>query len=207
MVQVQKSRVREAILVAARAEFAESGFHGASVARIAARAGVSTGNVYTYFDDKGTLLAKAVPRSFVRELRSRLVARVSSFPAASELEALPATHEFHRNAAALVAFLAVHRHECVFVLERAEGSVYARERRAIERYLIRSAEAVLTRCWRPEADRAALRETLSDVYGNLVAATARILRRHSASAAIQAAITSYAAYHLAGLAALARPPR
>ncbi|MGB3303491.1 TetR/AcrR family transcriptional regulator [Gordonia sp. (in: high G+C Gram-positive bacteria)] len=49
---------REAIFSAARGIIADSGFSGATVAAIAEGSGVSVGSVYSYFDNRETLLAE-----------------------------------------------------------------------------------------------------------------------------------------------------
>jgi len=64
--QIAKSSIREenerAILAAAEAEFAEQGFRGATIAAIAARAGVPKPNVYYYFPTKERLYRAVVER-------------------------------------------------------------------------------------------------------------------------------------------------
>ncbi|MCD4828881.1 MAG: TetR/AcrR family transcriptional regulator [Candidatus Cloacimonetes bacterium] len=56
--QVQKDEIREAVLKAARAEFIARGFAGASMREIAARAGVTTSNIYNYFQNKDMLFTE-----------------------------------------------------------------------------------------------------------------------------------------------------
>lgn len=58
----------EALLAAAGEEFAERGYAGASMSRIASAAGVSKGSLYYYFEDKADLLATAMERAFDRLL-------------------------------------------------------------------------------------------------------------------------------------------
>jgi AcrR family transcriptional regulator len=53
------ARQRERILEAAEQCFIESGFHAASMARIAQTAGISAGLIYRYFDSKA-LIVKAI---------------------------------------------------------------------------------------------------------------------------------------------------
>jgi len=64
--QIAKSSIREenerVILAAAEAEFAEQGFGGATMAAIAARAGVPKPNVYYYFPTKERLYRAVVER-------------------------------------------------------------------------------------------------------------------------------------------------
>jgi AcrR family transcriptional regulator len=58
--QILKKEVEERILKAARAEFGEHGFAKAKMRSIAERAGVSTGNLYTYFPNKDDLFCALV---------------------------------------------------------------------------------------------------------------------------------------------------
>ena len=58
----------ESLVTAGHALVAESGFAAATVARVAARAGVSAGTVYTYFPDKSALSAAIFRRAASREL-------------------------------------------------------------------------------------------------------------------------------------------
>lgn len=62
---------RTQILAAAEAEFGQNGFHAASVADIARRAGVAHGTVYTYFSSKEALFADVV-REINRQLRAQI---------------------------------------------------------------------------------------------------------------------------------------
>jgi AcrR family transcriptional regulator len=58
--QTLKKEIKERILNAARAEFAEHGFAKTKMRSIARRAGVSTGNLYTYFSNKDDLFCALV---------------------------------------------------------------------------------------------------------------------------------------------------
>lgn len=58
--QTLKKEIEKRILGAARVEFAEHGFAKAKMRSIAARAGVSTGNLYTYFPNKDDLFCALV---------------------------------------------------------------------------------------------------------------------------------------------------
>jgi len=58
--QTLKKEVKERILKAARTEFTENGFARTKMRSIAERAGVSTGNLYTYFPNKDDLFCALV---------------------------------------------------------------------------------------------------------------------------------------------------
>jgi TetR/AcrR family transcriptional regulator, repressor for uid operon len=56
------------VLDAASTCFAEDGFHGTSMARLAQAAGMSVGHIYHYFDSKEAIIAAIVQRELVRQL-------------------------------------------------------------------------------------------------------------------------------------------
>ena len=88
--QIAKPSIREenerAILTAAEEEFAEQGFSGATMAAIAARAGVPKPNVYYYFPTKERLY-----RAVVERVLNEWLEAASSFDASDDpAEALTA---------------------------------------------------------------------------------------------------------------------
>src|ERR1700710_1816804 len=56
------------VLDAASVCFADEGFHGTSMARLAKAAGMSVGHIYHYFDSKEAIIAAIVQRELVRQL-------------------------------------------------------------------------------------------------------------------------------------------
>lgn len=85
---------RARILEAARSEASESGLHGASLARIAARAGVALGSVSYHFGSRDRLL-----RELMTELMGELLARLDAADAAGRGDF------FQRERAALLTYL------------------------------------------------------------------------------------------------------
>jgi AcrR family transcriptional regulator len=68
---------RERILAAAEKCFIESGFHAASMAHIAATAGISAGLIYRYFDSKA-LIVKAIIERHLETEGARVIERLNS---------------------------------------------------------------------------------------------------------------------------------
>lgn len=71
-------RTLRAILDAAAGEFAEKGFHDASISQITHRAGVALGSFYTYFDSK-----EAVFRALVSDMSAQVRDHVAPHIAAA----------------------------------------------------------------------------------------------------------------------------
>ena len=56
--RARAEEIQSAILAAGLAEFAERGFHGGSIVRIAERANVTRATVYNHFDGKEAIMEK-----------------------------------------------------------------------------------------------------------------------------------------------------
>ncbi len=99
-----------AILDAATIEFAERGFHDASISGITRRAGVALGSFYTYFDSKD-----AVFRALVRDMSAQVRDHV-----APEIRAAP--DQIAAERAGLFHFLQfVQRHKEIYrIIDEAE---------------------------------------------------------------------------------------
>lgn len=62
-------RTRKSLVDAARAVFYEQGYIDARLSEVTERAGVSTGTLYTYFDDREQLLAAIIDDAYERSVR------------------------------------------------------------------------------------------------------------------------------------------
>jgi len=125
MPQVPKPHVREAILRAAAAELAKSGYEGTTLAEVAASAGTSTGNLYKYFANKEELFAATVPPGLVREAHTLLRRRIEALGASRDVSTLGADHPYHAASDELLELAIVRRHELLFLLRHARGTPYA----------------------------------------------------------------------------------
>ncbi len=79
----RREATRRRLLAAATAEFAETGLHGVTTARIARRAGVATGTFYLHFSDKHALFEEIVFAALA-ELRKRQDRAATNRPAGSD---------------------------------------------------------------------------------------------------------------------------
>ena len=108
--QKRSIETRNRILVAARDQFAEHGFHGANAKGIAAAAGVSVGSFYSYFKDKKALFME-IFQEHVEEQVVRILSEHRVDPAnrresvyrliKAMLEAHDPYPEFHREVLAM----------------------------------------------------------------------------------------------------------
>lgn len=195
--QYLKDEVQQAIARAAAEVFAESGVRKATMAEIARRARVATGNLYRYYENKDALFDDVLPESLVREFRRLLRARVQGARnRGGKRDALWALASEE-----LLTFCIAERERVVVLLGRAEGTPLAdfgertaRELAELALEHFRALDPAL-QLSRPQ------RSALELVYRNFVASMVEILAGFTDEKAIRAAVEGYARYHLAGLEA------
>lgn len=206
MAQYLKEHVRERIEAAALEVLARRGLKKTTMAEVALRASVSTGNIYRYFPDKEALFDAVMPRSFARRLlalvRKRVRALDGIIDAASEGPGSP----FRSVSEDLLRFALSNRLRVVVLLGHAEGTPYERFADRLVGDLAGLALDHFRRLGsevRPTAD---VRLTLDTVYRNWITAIVTILSREDDETRIREQVEFFSRYHLAGLGALFASP-
>ncbi len=195
-----KPEIRDRVLEAAEEIFATRGYSGATMALIAKRAGVSTGNVYRYFAGKDELFDELFPESFAREFLRLVRQRVASLTG-PDLEQLDETAR--ADAERLLRFWLDHRRKVVVVLSHAEGSRLATFRddfvvallEATRSHLEASAGRTLT---------ASEEVVLGSIFDNTTRTLVTLLGSSLEDDDVRAAFDVFWSYQLAGLAGLRR---
>jgi AcrR family transcriptional regulator len=176
--------------------FAASGFRKTTMAAFARRAGVSTGNVYRYYQNKGALFDAVVPRRIATEFLELSRERMTAL----RTLAGPQTEALHLALSEeQLAFCIRHRLEMIVLLGRSEDTPFTGFCQRLTDMLVTLATEHLEAC------RAG--KTLSDdeacalelIYENLVSAMLGILERYSQEDAIRQAASAYTRYHFTGL--------
>lgn len=202
MAQILKQELYDRLLDAAEAVFAELGFAGASMARIAERAGVSTGNIYRYFDSKEALYEAVVSDEFRRTFFHLLRRRLSSLLESPQPTAL--NDDARQRADDLLRYWIQHRRKVVILLDRAEGSRDADVGRAFVDELVAQTSKKL--CL--QSNRRSLCATdqlvLQLIFQNTRRSLVAILERFSDESEIREAVAAFWSYQLAGLAGFAK---
>lgn len=199
MVQRQKDEVRARMVAAALEVFAQSGFAAATVAAVAERASLSTGNVYRYFASKEELLQAALPAGFAAELRELIRSRVEALAGARDIARLSSDAEYFRAADRLLDFCFEHRERVVFLLSGSTGTEYEGFAEGLGHDLEKWALAYARRAWPKLRPSPALRFTLRETYRNYIGSLARALAEHPTRPALEDAIAHLSSYHLGGM--------
>lgn len=200
MAQRLKEEVRERIAGAALEAFARHGYAAASVAGIAAAAGVSTGNVYRYYRNKEALFRAALPPGTAERLRELLRRRVAALAGVEDYRTLPAEAAYHAISRESLAFAIENRLRVVILLGRAGGTPYERFADEVVAELTELAFAHFSTLRPGLTLTPATRFDLDQIYRNFIRTLVRILERFDDPADIEQAVERFSRYHRAGLA-------
>lgn len=189
MTQVLKPAVRERIEDAALRSFAEHGYGGTSMARIAADAGTAPANLYRYYSSKETLFDAVVPAELARRHDALLDVRIAALGGGGAAE--------DATAADLLDFWAEHRLAVVVLLDKAEGTRFAGYPGAFVERLVGHARQAMEVAPSPEQV-----EILRIVFDNTRSAIARILATGEDREQIRALVSAFWSYQVPGLRGL-----
>ncbi len=206
MAQVLKEEVQKRIVEAALGVFARKGYAAATIGEIAAVAGISTGNVYRYYENKEALFEDAVDATFVRRFSALVSLRVTALAGVEDLRRLGPEAAWFAASEELMRFTVENRLRLVILLGRAEGTRWAGFAGDLAGELVRLAIAHF-RSVRPGLEvSGTTRFALERIYASLLDNNARILAEYEDEARIREAVASYSRYHLAGLRELFTAP-
>jgi AcrR family transcriptional regulator len=141
---------RESVLAAALEQFAERGFHGATVPDIAKRANVGIGTMYRYFKSKEELV-NTLYRRWKNEFSVYLM---MGFPHES-----PMREQFHHMWTRMLAFHKEHNLAATFLELHHHGTYIDKYSREVEMGLLQSIREIVVRGQRQKA----LRQTAPEI--------------------------------------------
>ncbi len=202
MAQYLKDDVQRRIAAAALEEFCARGFRSATMAAIARAAGISTGNIYRYYENKEVLFDDVVPPSLVRELKRLIRDRMKALEGVDDVRELSADAPWHVLSREVMDLALTHRLPVAILLSNAPGT---RHEGFAEELIGSMSELALAHFHGLKPDlrvSATIRLNLAIVYRNLVLAMVRILTTFEEPTLIEGAVSEYTRFHLAGLKAL-----
>ncbi len=199
MAQYLKQDVQERISSAALTVFAHKGYRAATMAEIAEAAGISTGNIYRYFSDKGELFRAVIPDEFARTFTELMRRRVKALDGVDDVRALETGAPYHLLSEELIGFCIENRLRVVVLLGKAHGTDHERFAEKTVHDLVKWAIAY-ARSIAPAFDAGeTTRFALELIYRNFVSAMVSILTTFEGEAKIREAVVGLSHYHLAGL--------
>lgn len=203
MPQRLKQEVRERLIAAAAAVFAEQGFEKAKLADVAERAGTSPSNIYKYFADKEALFHEVVTPSLAGKLLRLLRARVRELRSIGNW--LTADARGSEPARALLSFWIEQRFAVLILLRGADGTRFAHVRGLMVREMTRLASRYMIETQGEAALSPLMRFMLERTFTRTIDTIADTLGAHEDAPSIQVAIDLFWRYQLAGLQSLMAP--
>lgn len=201
MPQVLKEEIRQRILAAALEELAAHGYEGASMARIAERAGLGTATSYRYFAGKAELFDAVITPELARRFETLLDRRVKAL-SRNVLSRRGGDMRGDDAGEEILRFWIEHRLAVVVLLDRARGTAYAHYGERFVEHLVAGTLAQI-RAARPGVRVSApARFVLTRIFENTRRILASILAEHDDEAALREAIEVFWSYQIAGLTGL-----
>jgi AcrR family transcriptional regulator len=201
MAQVLKEEVRARIVASALEVFAANGFERATMGAIAEGAGVAVANLYRYYANKTALFDAVVPRTLAKELNDLLEGSVRGFAYLAKVQPSDTAND---AAEELLKFWLQHRLAVVILLDRAEGTAYARYGERFVAHLVALTLGALLEaspCLR--VSRAA-RFVLEQLFESTRRTIAAILASGGSEEEIRESVAAFRSYQVAGLRAFSQ---
>jgi AcrR family transcriptional regulator len=202
VMQRLKPEIEERLVNAALALFSQQGFRHATMAGIAQAAGVSTGNVYLYFENKEVLFARTIPATFVQQFTDLVCEKAQAGVGAHDLHRLQADAPYFLLSAQLLTFCVQHRRQIIIVLSKSEDTPYAHVADDMVRKLSQIAIAHLLALQPKSQVTTIMRFNLAQIYRNAIAAVVNILHHFESPLMIRRALQEYTRFHVSGLKGL-----
>lgn len=200
MVQIRKEIVRDKIVTAAEVLFAQTGFRKTTVEAIAKKAGIATGNIYTYYPNKKALFRAVITPEFVEEFSRLTRNRIAEFDQPQGIDSNLSYSE--GEAGKLLHFWIENRHKVIILLARSEGTEYESFGKQYVRDMTAQAIAQMRKQYPQVEITALLQVMLENALTDSVRGVVSILEHFEDESAIMEAFDAGTAYQLGGIAAL-----
>lgn len=197
--QVLKEDIKKSIDTAALELFSEKGYANTTMADIASRAGISTGNLYRYYPGKEVLFYSLINDRFVDSFMNLMDSKMRTADGIALKEALY-YGPMNIKDRELLNYLAEYRLHLVILLDRSEATRYASFREQMLDNMVVNALRYRSAHYPSESQLPAVKlPLLRIIYENLLRVITRILGCYTTPDEIKEAYLSYLQYHYQGI--------
>lgn len=198
--QVLKDEIKERINEAALKLFAEKGYQNTTMAEIAAKAGISVGNIYLYYKKKENLFQSVIPADFLLKFKSYLQKKILAAPGTA-LTGLKNNPIHILAEEEMLDFYCDNRLKLIAVFDKGEGSIYADAKDVLLKYTVdlfyNYVESLPDQIGKEKLD--AIRPLIQLIYMNLFNCIFEVFKRFTTKDELRKAFTQILTYHLYGL--------
>ncbi|MBN1534280.1 MAG: TetR/AcrR family transcriptional regulator [Spirochaetes bacterium] len=202
MAQTLKETIKESIDGAALRLFSMKGLQGTTIASIAQEAGISVGNVYTYYSNKEELFYTLMPKHFIDTFLSLLRSKYKTTDGRS-LSGIMQYGPMILRDREMQRLLMDHRERIIILLDKADGTRYEPFRENLIGFMIRNVREYVDTMKENEMkplDEGKYR-LLRIIYDNLLQAFVEILRECRTEGEIEESYERLLSYHYGGIMA------
>lgn len=201
--QILKNNIRLQIENAAVTLFSSVGYEKSGIAEIARLAGISTGNVYRYFDNKQSLLYSIISDEFVKSCFQILLKKIADVKSMSS-DQIAASKEFARGNLDLLDFLICNRLKLVILMKGCPGTRFEDFNSRIRSEVIKAVVEYFSsvKGGRKKKAASSLTLLLETLYQNLINATLVILAAKTSDVECRQTLQMLIEYHLKGMSSL-----
>ncbi len=201
--QVLKDEIKDRILEAALVLFAGKGYQNTTMAEIAAKAGISVGNIYLYFKKKEVLFQTVIPEDFLLKFKAYLQNKILAAPGTS-LTGLENNPLYILAKDEMLDFYSDNRLKLIAVFDKGEGTIYANAKNELLNYtidlFINYVKALPEPIGKEKLE--AIKPLIQLIYANLFNCIFEIFKRFSTKEELRQAFSQILNYHLYGLKGL-----
>ncbi len=201
--QVKKEEITNKILEAATFLFREVGYKQTSIAKIAQKAEISTGNLYHYFKSKDELFEAVLPKEFASSFRAKLnKATRLTFGHSKITNDNPSLRNYWKAIEDLLSISSLEKDRLLILLTRADGTSFEPFREEAINLMTEQA-LKYARSTDPTFERTPdVAYLVREIYSSFITTITNILRDSESPTETQRRLILLRTYHLTGLKAL-----
>ncbi|MCX7747738.1 MAG: TetR/AcrR family transcriptional regulator [Clostridia bacterium] len=199
MVQYKKDEVKESIDIAALAIFFGKGYANAKIADIAAKAGISVGNLYRYYKNKDELFYTVVPRDFVDAFKGKLYEKIT-VARHKGLAAYKGDQQYKVLTDEFYEFLIENKERFIILVEHGRDTDYSGFKGELVEFFIKT---ITDNFYDPQKSDLYMQKnldvTLRIIYSNLINLYCDVLKQKYSDSQIKVFLQVINSYHIAGI--------
>ena len=200
MAQYKKEEVQALILSSAEKLFSHKGYTNTTISDIAKSAGISVGNIYSYYKGKEQILNQILPPEFVEALRRKSRAKMLTGKAESITEQSQ-NIEFAHQSEEFQRYLIENRYKIIILLKYSKETPYETFRADTVEHLVK----LILEKFAPHPEKSAeLEDLLRVLYDGYIQMTLKILAQNCEDSLKLTWLNDLNRYHIMGLEAIIR---
>lgn len=203
MAQYKKDEIKAKIDFAALIVFSEKGYDGTKIFDVAAKAGISVGNVYRYYKSKEEMFYSILPESFLISVKKLLEEKIAvikdeNLEIPNEIDKLLMFNDD------FVLFMVENRERILILFNNSKGTKYENVREDLLDFILKSVKETYSIKCNEFIKEENIDLVLKIIYENAMAMTLNILMASNNIQEVKDYMKTINSYHMFGITSLFR---